>query len=246
MLKRTPIIPGDGLYLWSAECYQEERFVQIFKTTWEKISEGVRQSLVRYWGKDPHREAAMRESGGDCPFILFGNRACKHMPWTTAYVDPFGCILRFSASIIELMPNKIVGLTIAHELGHVHCYAVNELLHLQQARKAEQLRDNALPQDQEISDRIEKSANEAAREFGFDCTELDRWQCDPQHSDQSQVAVEKHYTEYGALMERFRQDHAVGQFPDAPICFSYCPTKRILIVTDCKGKELRRYSYGSS
>lgn len=122
-MKYLPLFPESNLFCEAWSHTDDHRFVEVFQRVWRQIPERCRRELVKYW-----REKSA-EYGERLPRIvvwrwhLHQNRDGGF--WGIGQTGGIGTRMYFRSTWIDVMPDNIVGILIAHELGHAYLAAVN-------------------------------------------------------------------------------------------------------------------------
>lgn len=98
----------DGPFLPLFHFGNERRFVDLFRSTWNRIPEHERRFVQEFW------ELSQRE-----PYCELSNLWMTESRSNYAQVTGLGCELRFLASAFLVLPDEVARFVIAHELAHV-------------------------------------------------------------------------------------------------------------------------------
>lgn len=107
-----------GLWIATEGDGNRQRFADVFRGAWKDIPAADRQVMVHYWSKG-----------------IVGQIHSPRIDLLTDYDRPgnndgFGNVLLFNSCVVELLDKAdLLSALIAHELGHVYCYATNSLAH---------------------------------------------------------------------------------------------------------------------
>ena len=117
MMSLIPILPSHTLFVRSLGHTVEERFATIFRDTCSKRPPEVYPPLLRYWRDGQAMETTF--SKGPSPYI-----ACE-LDWkgrdsaVAMWKDRSGS-LRFWAPVVHILPDDLLAVLIAHEIGHAY------------------------------------------------------------------------------------------------------------------------------
>jgi len=115
-----PLFNRDGIYLMPIGDGDDQRFARNFRRTWRRIGKERCRSILDYWrNPDPARMMPQIEY----PVIeLLDDWSGRDA--AVGYCTYNGHKLMFLAFVVEAMPDDMVQVLIAHELGHVYRKAI--------------------------------------------------------------------------------------------------------------------------
>lgn len=138
-----------------------ERFARLWDETWRRLPLAVRRAIRRHWRSPKAIGYGVIQS----PLIELLDDWVVREEGGLGAVFRGGHQVRFAAEAVDAAPDDVVQDLIAHELAHVHQWAVGEMELL--------LADSEDP-DFNYSE-IELWADERVLEWGFSVTSIDEW-----------------------------------------------------------------------
>lgn len=141
MSMREPIeIDGEsGLYYAGEFGSHDERFVAAFRSTWCRIPSEDRSKMISWWqwwdGQLSHQLSELYRLSGRVGEMPHAKRTPtievldKHPSWGNAVAmsHHFGSGMSFRRVVVDVIPDQLLEVLIAHELGHCFLHSLSRL-----------------------------------------------------------------------------------------------------------------------
>lgn len=156
----SPHLELDGVKVCAA--LASNRLCRLFRLAWRRLPEEARRDIVRHWLDPDHHGIFSR------PVVALTERPVDGV--AVAVTSMRGFLLRFHALVLVEWDEERIEDLIAHQLAHVHDYAVDGT-DLSQYLWS----DESLATAERASAAMEEYAMETMRDWGFDPVQDAAW-----------------------------------------------------------------------